>query len=184
VFWPVYGLLTGWGMADAETSGALQAIASGPPDKVQYLAHHLPEIIADKAACRAKLLEIARLDKIERLDFLLAGFHRLQTSHDDAEVMEAVLKHDYSARGIFDGTSSLIAAFGAHPAVRAIALARLRELDAPWEVLIETYPADDEIRAIITRYLSSVLALTEDSQIVETVRVCADEDAGMHLAVS
>ena len=31
---------------------------------------------------------------------------------------------------------------------------------------------------------SSVLALTEDSQIVETVRVCADEDAGMHLAVS
>ena len=30
----------------------------------------------------------------------------------------------------------------------------------------------------------SVLALTEDSQIVETVRVCADEDAGMHLAVS
>jgi hypothetical protein len=31
---------------------------------------------------------------------------------------------------------------------------------------------------------ASVLALTEDSQIVETVRVCADEDAGMHLAVS
>ena len=31
---------------------------------------------------------------------------------------------------------------------------------------------------------TSVLALTEDSQIVETVRVCADEDAGMHLAVS
>ena len=32
--------------------------------------------------------------------------------------------------------------------------------------------------------IASVLALTEDSQIVETVRVCADEDAGMHLAVS
>jgi predicted phosphoribosyltransferase len=32
--------------------------------------------------------------------------------------------------------------------------------------------------------VASVLALTEDSQIVETVRVCADEDAGMHLAVS
>ena len=31
---------------------------------------------------------------------------------------------------------------------------------------------------------ASVLALTEDSQISETVRVCGDEDAGMHLAVS
>jgi len=36
----------------------------------------------------------------------------------------------------------------------------------------------------VAKPLSSVLALTEDSQIVETVRVCADEDAGMHLAVS
>ena len=30
----------------------------------------------------------------------------------------------------------------------------------------------------------SVLALTEDSQIGRRVRVCAYEDAGMHLAVS
>ena len=156
VFWPVYGLLAGWGMADAETSAALQAIAAGAPDKVQYLAHHLPEIIADKAVCRTKLLAIARLEKIKRPDFLLAGFHRLQTSPADAEVIETVLKLDYSGRGIFDATNNLIAAFGAHPAVRVIALVRLRELDPPWEVLIATYPADDEIRAIIARYLSSL----------------------------
>jgi NACHT domain len=157
VFWPVYGLLTGWGMEDEETSAALHAIAAGPPDKVQYLAHHLPEIIADKNACRAKLLEIARLDKIDRLDFLLAGFHRLKSSSaDDTEVMETILKHDYSRRGIFDGTADLIAAFGTHPAVRAIALARLEELDAPWEILIEAYATDDEIRNLITRYLSSL----------------------------
>ena len=31
---------------------------------------------------------------------------------------------------------------------------------------------------------ASVLALTEDSQITERVRVCGHEDAGMHLAVS
>jgi hypothetical protein len=35
-----------------------------------------------------------------------------------------------------------------------------------------------------TRSLSSVLALTEDSQITKMVRVCGHEDAGMHLAVS
>ena len=31
---------------------------------------------------------------------------------------------------------------------------------------------------------TSVLALTEDSQITKMVRVCGHEDAGMHLAVS
>jgi hypothetical protein len=174
VFWPVYGLLAGWGMSDSETSAALRAIAAGPPDKVQYLAHHLPEIIADKAVCRAKLLEIARLEKINRLDFLLAGFHRLQTSPADTEVMETVLKRDYSGRGIFDGTPDLIAAFGAHPAVRAIALARLRELDAPWEVLIATYPADDEIRVIITGFLSSLPAALRSVLVSALGRRAAD----------
>lgn len=32
--------------------------------------------------------------------------------------------------------------------------------------------------------IPSVLALTEDSQISERVRVCDHEDAGMHLVVS
>jgi hypothetical protein len=143
-------------MADEEAAAALLSVAVGPPEKVQFLAHHLPEIILDKAECRAKLLEIARLEKVERLDFLLTGFGRLGISHDDAEVMEVVLKHDYSRRGVFDATRSLISAFGGHPVVRSIALARLTELDAPWEVLIEAYAGDVEIRAIITRFLSSL----------------------------
>jgi hypothetical protein len=156
IFWPVYGLLAGWGMADEEAAAALLAIALGPPEKVQFLSHHLPAIILDKVECRAKLLEIARLEKVERLDFLLTGFGRLGILHDDTEVMEVVLKHDYSQRGVFDATGSLISAFGGHPAVRSIALAGLTELDAPWEVLIETYSDDVEIRAIITRFLSSL----------------------------
>jgi hypothetical protein len=176
VFWPVYGLLAGWGMEDADTSVALQAVAAGAPDNVQYLAHHLPEIIADKAVCRAKLIEIARLEKIKRLDFLLAGFHRLQITPADTEVMEIVLKLDYSGRGVFDATGDLIAAFGAHPTVRAIALERLRELDAPWEVLIATYSADDEIRAIITRYLSSLPAALR-SVLVSAMGRRAEDDA-------
>ena len=175
VFWPVYGLLAGWGMADAETSAALQAIAAGPPDKVQYLAHHLPEIIAGQSGVPAQIARDSAAGEDERLDFLLAGFHRLQTSPADAEVMETVLKHDYSGRGIFDGTGNLIAAFGAHPAVRAIALARLRELDAPWEVLIATYPADDEIRAIITRYLSSLPAALRGVLVSALGRRAADD---------
>ena len=88
-FWPVYGLLARWGMEDADASAALLSAADRPAGKVQYLAHHLPQIILDKTACRAKLLDIARREKVERLDFLVAGFARLGTSPDDAEVMEA-----------------------------------------------------------------------------------------------
>jgi hypothetical protein len=156
IFWPVYGLLAGWGMADEEVAEALRGVAAGPPEKVQFLAHHLPEIILDRAECRAKLLEVARLEKVKRLDFLLTGFERLGISHHDAEVMDAVLKHDYSQRGVFEATGSLISAFGHHPGVRSIALTRLMDLDAPWETLIETYGGDAEIRGIITRFLSSL----------------------------
>jgi hypothetical protein len=37
---------------------------------------------------------------------------------------------------------------------------------------------------INARIVTSVLALTEDSQIAKRVRVCEHEDAGMHRAVS
>jgi hypothetical protein len=175
IFWPVYGLLAGWGMADEVAAAALLAVAAGPPEKVQFLAHHLPEIVLDKAECRARLLAIARLEKVERLDFLLTGLSRLGTSHDDTEVMEDVLKHDYSRRGVFDATSSLISAFGGHPAVRSIALARLAELDAPWEELIETYADDVEIRAIIRRFLSSLPVALRGVLISSLGRRAADD---------
>jgi hypothetical protein len=60
-FWPVYGLLAGWGMEDADVSAALLSAADRPASRVQFLAHHLPQIILDKTACRAKLVEIAHL---------------------------------------------------------------------------------------------------------------------------
>jgi hypothetical protein len=156
VFWPVYGLLAGWGMEDAEVARALLAAAERPPVKAQYFAHHLPQIIWDKAACRAKLLEVARLEMVERLDFLIAGFARLGASPEDPEVMEAILRHDFSQRGVFDATDSLISGFGTHPAVRAIALTRLKELDAAWDILIGVYADDQETRSTISRFLSSL----------------------------
>ena len=156
VFWPIYGLLMRWGMEDAVVAAALRSAADRPASRMQYFAHHLPEIIPDKAACRTKLLEIARLKKIDRLDFLVSGFSRLGTSSEDSEVVDSLLQHDFSKRGIFDATAQLIGGFGAHPVVRAIALERLNELDAPWEQIIQTYAGDQEIRAIISRFLLSL----------------------------
>ena len=177
VFWPVFGLLAGWGMKDAAAAAALLSVADRPPSRVQYLAHHLPQIILDKAACRVRLLDIARLEKVERLDFLVAGLVRLGTSPDDAEVMEAILAHDFSRRGVFDATDSLISGFGAHPSVRTIALERLKELDAPWEVLIEVYAKDEEIRGIISRFLSSLPTSLRSVLVSSLHRRAGDDNA-------
>ena len=177
VFWPVFGLLAGWGMKDAAAAAALLSAADRPPSRVQYLAHHLPQIILDKAACRVRLLDIARLEKVERLDFLVAGLVRLGTSPDDAEVMEAILAHDFSRRGVFDATDSLISGFGAHPSVRTIALERLKELDAPWEVLIEVYAKDEEIRGIISRFLSSLPTSLRSVLVSSLHRRAGDDNA-------
>ena len=175
VFWPIYGLLAGWGMDDLDAAAALRAAAGRPAGKVQYFAHHLPQIMRDKAGCRAKLLEISNLEKIERLDFLIAGFARLGTSIDDVEVMDAILKHDFSRRGVFDATDHLISGFGSHPAVRAIALERIKELDAPWEAIFETYANDDEIRTIISRFLSSLPASLRNILVSSFGRRAADD---------
>jgi energy-coupling factor transporter ATP-binding protein EcfA2 len=176
-FWPVYGLLAGWGMKDGEAAAALLSAADRPAAGAQYFAHHLPEIILDKARCREKLLDIARLEKVERLDFLIAGFARLGIPTDDAEVMAAILKHEFSARGVFDATASLISGFGAHPVIREIALKRLRELDAPWEVLVQVYAGDEEIRAILSRYLSSLPASLRGVLVSLLGRRAADDSA-------
>jgi hypothetical protein len=176
-FWPVYGLLAKWGMDDADAAAALLSVADRPASRVQYFAHHLPHIILDKAACRAKLLDIACLEEVQRLDFLIAGFARLGTPPDDAEVMEAILRHDLSKRGVFDATGSLISGFGAHPAVREIALMRLKELDAPWEVLIQTYAGDEEIRTILSRYLSSLPTSLRSVLVSSLGRRAADDNA-------
>jgi hypothetical protein len=176
-FWPVYGLLAGWGMKDAEASAALLLAAERPAIRVQYLAHHLPQIMLDKTACRAKLLNIAHLEKVERLDFLIAGFTRLGTSPDDAEVMEEILKHDFSGRGVFDATDSLISGFGANPAVRAIAVERIKELDAPWESLIQAYAGDEEIRTTISRFFSSLPASLRSVLVSSLGRRAADDEA-------
>jgi hypothetical protein len=156
MFWPVYGLLNGWGLKDPDVSEALALLVQRSPSRLQSLAHHLPEIIRDKAICRQMLLAIARLDRVARLDFLVAGFSKLGIRCDDAEVMEAILMKDFSGRGILDATDELISGFGGHPRVKTLALERLKDLDGPWEAAARAYADDGEIRPVVARFLSSL----------------------------
>jgi hypothetical protein len=181
-FWPVYGLLQGWGMSDSEVANVLGEAGKWPANQTQYFAHHLPAIVADRTACRAKLLEIARLEKIDRLDFLMSGFARLGVQPDDTEVIDAVLELDFSDRGIYSATGGLISALSFHPEVREIALAACRDIEAPWEAIIRAFPNDPEFRLIAQRHLGGLPATLRET-LVKSLgrRAHADDDISNRL---
>jgi len=176
VFWPVYALLAGWGMDDPEVAAGLTSAAARPPERLQYIAHHLPEIIPDRDTCRTRLLEIARLADLDRLDFLVAGFARANIGAEDSEVTDTVLAHTFDKRGIFDATDNLFGGFAKDIRVRAMALRRLGEVDAPWDTLARVYADDSEIRGEIARYLSSIPASLRTVVVSALARRAADGD--------
>jgi hypothetical protein len=176
VFWPVNALLVGWGMDDPEVAATLTAAAARPPERLQYIAHHLPEIMSDKAKCRARLLEVARLPELGRLDFLVAGLTRSNIGFEDSEVTDTVLAHAFDGRGIFDATDDLFAGFAQDPRVRDMALRRLGDVDAPWGTLTLAYANDPEIRSRITRYLSNAPAWLRSIVVLSLARGAGDDE--------
>jgi hypothetical protein len=179
-FWPVYGLLAGWGMSDEGVAAALKTAAARPPERRQHIAHHLPEILPDKVACRAALLEIARLPTVSRLDFLVAGFARTGVTSDDAEVMDLLITHAADGRGGLDRSDTLFSGFASDPRVREIALRRVHEFEAPWETLSVAYADDTEIRAVISRYLSTVPATLRSVVVTSLARRASDDEESAH----
>jgi hypothetical protein len=158
IFWPVWGLLSGWGMQDQAVRAALEALAAQSPDRVQYFSQHLADILPSKVRCREILLNVARLPDLQRLDFLAAGFRNAGSDHNDEEVVEALLNRDPSLRPGVDIPGDLIVGFGKHPKVRALALARITEIDAPWSLLATAYGDDQEFSQIIISRLLSISA--------------------------
>ncbi len=155
-FWPVYGLLEGWGMSDAAAAQALAKVAAWPPSQLQNVAHHLPQLISDKVECRRRLLEIAALPQVERPDFLVIGFRRSGIGTEDVEVVDALLPIAKSNKGLFAAVGELILGFGSDPRVRDIAKQHLHSIDCPWPQLFEAYGDDHEMRAELTPYLRSL----------------------------
>jgi hypothetical protein len=158
IFWPVWGLLEGWGMSDPEVSGALTPLLAKPPSEQNLFAHYIPDIEQDHAKAKQHLIEIAKEAKLERLDMLVRGFRKAGVDYTDNETVELLLKHSFGQRGVFDATDDLIGGFGLHPKVRELARERLKEVDCPWHSLVEAYGNDPEFREVIFSRLNSLPA--------------------------
>ena len=116
-FWPVFGLLDGWGLADASVAPALAKVAAWPPDRLQFVAHHVPQLIPTRLrlAIAAGNRPIAQS---RSSDFLVSGFQRLGIGADDTEVVDALLRSVTLGPGIFASIGPLILGFGADARVR------------------------------------------------------------------
>ena len=62
-FWPVWGLITGWGMLDGTVHAALEPLTRRAPEKLQYIAYYLVDIVADRQSCREILFSVAKLPR-------------------------------------------------------------------------------------------------------------------------
>ncbi|HEV8712734.1 MAG TPA: NACHT domain-containing protein, partial [Candidatus Binatia bacterium] len=76
-------LLEGWGMADPEVAAKLREVAFGPESEAGYIAYLLPDIIQDKVACRARLLQIFQQPECARPEFVIDGLARLGDTRGD-----------------------------------------------------------------------------------------------------
>ncbi|MBZ9662280.1 hypothetical protein LB523_24835 [Mesorhizobium sp. ESP-6-4] len=158
IFWPVWGLLQGWGMTDFDVAAALTSLLVKPIEEQALFAHYIPDIEFDRAKAKQRLVEIAKLPELGRPDILVRGFKKLGATYADNDVVELLLKHSFAQRGVFDATGDLISGFGLHPKVKELARQRIEEIDCPWASLVEAYGNDPEFRALIFSRLGALPA--------------------------
>jgi len=166
--WAVLSLLTGWGRDDPLIKPALDELLSWTDERLVNLAALLPELIADKTEARARLLGIAKIPCV-RADLVARGLELCGCGPDDDVAVKTILSVANGAPA-FEPSSMLFRTFSTHPAVRALAVAKMKELEAPLAAIAAGYEQDDELRPLLLR-VAAPLPADLRAQIVEVAAV-------------
>lgn len=148
-FWPVWCLLTGWGMNDSEVSEVLKKQLGRPLEELQNIAEYLPVIIENDDDCYRKLMDLCTLNNLTRPDFVIRGFAAIKCSPNDSAVVDAIFPHVPAKVGIKTGVRDLIRHFYEDPRVKQFALDQFKQRDEPLNVIAEVYKHDPEFRKLI-----------------------------------
>ena len=155
--WAAGSLLEGWGMEDVEAACKLHEVANGPADRASRIASYLPQIIADRSSCRARLLSVLKDPTCHRPDFVLDGLEQLGTQ-DDVEAMDTILAllPERSAWrptiSIHDMIGRIIQYYAWEPRARGLAKQQLADQDGSHVSVVRAFGEDTEIRHEILRY--------------------------------
>lgn len=148
-FWPIWSLLTGWGMDDPEVANTLRSLINLQPEVRQNFAHHIPSIARSTEESNQMLLEICDLDEVSRVDFVIQGFAQIHDAIEEERTVTAILPHVRDSPSPFGGESGLITKFHSEPRVREYAIQRMRRRSPPLISLAAVYAEDEEISSLI-----------------------------------
>lgn len=140
-YWALSALLTGWGRAHPQVAPCIDMLADETDEDLIDLVSLLPEIILDKSIARQRLIRMGKDSKVRR-DLLIIGLEACDCDSTDNEAVATIFAVPSKLTGAFDGAYALFRAFGSHVDVRALALRRLQEADAPFVAIAAGYPND------------------------------------------
>ncbi len=159
---PAQALLDGWGMDDIEVKELLTNLAYGPSDKAGNIAYNLPNIIADKDACRKRLVELLADESCRHKSGVLVGLNKLGVLPKDTEVTNLLfsvgadkLLHDERYE---EALAHLVIDYSFDPRVRPLALQMLQKSAGQFAAIAKTYEKDPEIRSRILNLATPISA--------------------------
>lgn len=140
-YWALNALLVGWGRDHPQVKLSIDALADAADEDLNELVSLLPEIIVDKSVARQRLIRMGKHSKVRR-DLLIIGLEACNCDSADNEAVATIFAIPQKLHGGFDGVYPLFRAFGLHSDVRALALKRLQEANAPFGAIAAGYPDD------------------------------------------
>lgn len=146
-FWCADALVEGWGPEDPEIQAAFHGLLDAEPERLAMAARVLPNVIAEKAACRAALLRALSAPN-DRADLVLDGLRGLGVDRNDEEAFRAASSCEASFRAPLYRNlwrASMIRAFPWRKEVRDLALQEIDRRDGEIAAVANAYPDDPEI---------------------------------------
>lgn len=184
-FWIVDALLDIW-PDDPDVREALASLPDWDDDQLSEVAHRLPEVMADTAACRARLISVLESrsgGRRGRADHVLRGLARTGPIADDRRILDAALRLDPDSEYFWAGmnTAIVIEQFKNAPEVIALARRMLHTAQGLTSVIALCQGHLPEMRAAVLKVaapLPDFLRLTATEALKERA---ADDDFALNL---
>jgi len=142
-FWALKALVAGWGREHAELRTTFDAVIASPDEELEELVSLLPALYVDKAEARERLLRMGQRPSVRR-DLLTDGLAQCGCDGSDDEAVRAILSQMGQPGSIYSLTHRLFQAFGAHPAVRSMAVESLPMQNNALTAIAAGYADDPE----------------------------------------
>lgn len=163
-FWSAKALVEVWGSDDPEVRGVLLPFMDAAPADIALVAHLLPAIVGDAAACRKAFLA-ALHGPVERADFLFPALREVGVRSDDDEAFAVCMKSREAMKApiyLDQWREQMILTFPGRIEVRNMALGELRRRDGEIGAVALSYRGDDEM---ISSMLGVLVPLQADARL-------------------